>query len=358
MEPLNRKTILPYLSKNIFPHLKFIKEGKLESFEEVGGGLVSLIFRIVVDSKPLYIKQAIKELKLDGLSFLPSGYTFPSDFRWIFRDDRQLFEVKALNIFEKAVGKGFAPHVYYHDVKNRVMILSEVLSPKARLFEDIIDKKINLKACETLAKIAAKLANNTYGRIKPLRSSKEDKEIKYAKLKYQCLEVCNKLKPKEKKLVKKVQSNFVKESMKIDKVLVHGDYHPRNILIEDSKVGTCDLEEAHLGDPSFDIGILLGSCLLRADYHKNMKDLIIKAVLRTIKLFLQELKIPEDKERLENRIKKTMGGLMLGRLDGLSRKWTTWIKRESAKKSIRNHAVRIILDQDTPTFDLIKKIYT
>lgn len=356
MKRLNKKTILPYLKKHIFPHLDFINNGDLQGFKKVGGGLVSEVFRLVVDGKPFYLKQTVpgdkkyfrvlKEIKM------------PKDIdKYLFNDKRQIYEAKALKIFEKAVGLGVVPHIYYHDVDNKVLILSEVLTPKAKLFEDIIHKEINIGASKRLAEILAELVNNTYGKIGPLRPSDEDKKVKFTKLKWQCIEIYQKLNSKTKKLVKKTQTEFVEESMRINKVLVHGDYHPRNILIEGSKVGTFDLEEAHLGDPAFDIGILLGSYLLRIEYYKKIRDIGIKAVLEMIKTFMNKINIPEDKNKLENRIKKHMGGLMLLRIDGIASEWTHWFKRESAKKSVRKSAIKLILDNSTPQLQLIKEIY-
>lgn len=352
MERLNKKNILPYLEKNVYPHLNFITKGKLQYFKEVTGGLVSQVYRLVVDGTPFYLKQVIP-----GAQKYLRIIKAPKYFNYIFNDQRQIYEAKALRIFEEAVGYGIAPHIYCHDIPNKVLAISEVLSFEAKLFENIIHKEINLQASKNLAKIAARLVNNTYGKIKPLRSAIGDKRVKLAKLHFQCLYVYQKLDSINKKLVKNAQRELIKESMKINKVLVHGDYHPRNILVDGTKVGTVDLEEAHLGDPAFDIGILLGSYLLRADYHKNIHNQAIKSVEEIIKIYLKNLKIPENKKKLENRIKKHAGGLMLARIDGLSNKWTFWFKKESAKKSVRKHAAELILDDSTPLLKLINKIY-
>ncbi|MBZ9577586.1 phosphotransferase [Patescibacteria group bacterium] len=354
MERLNKQNILPYLEKDVFPHLDFVSKGKLEGFKDAGGGLVSEVLRLVVDGTPFYIKQAVPGSKK---YLIVLDIEIPIDFDHIFSDERQIYEAKALRIFEKVIGYGIAPHIYYHDVRNMVLVLSEVLTPKANLFENVIDKEINLDASKKLAEIAAELVNNTYGKVKPLRSTAGDKKTKFIKLKYQCLEVYSKLDSRSKKLVKEAQTELVKESMKINKVLVHGDYHPRNILVEGPKVGTCDLEEAHLGDPAFDIGILLGSYLLRIEYHKNIRNAGIKAVLAMIKTFMDKINVPENKNKLENRIKKHMGGLMLCRVDGFSGAWTKWFKKESAKKSMRKNATQLILDDSTPLPKLIKKLY-
>ncbi len=362
MKPLNKQNILSYLEKNIFSHLDFITQGQLQEFKKMKGGLVSRVFRLVVDKTPFYLKRVIKSVQYE--KFFPDQDN-QDDFekkalnevrKWIFNNNRQIPESRALKILEKKVNHDITPHIYYHDTSNRVLILSEVC-PDGKLLENIIDKKINLEASKNLAKFAAKLVSNTYGKTNPLRSVKEDKKVKFIKLKYQCLEVYKNLDPKIRNRVKILQTKFVQESMKINKVLVHGEYHPRNILVNGAKIGTFDLEEAHLGDPAFDIGILLGSYLLRADYHKNIRPLVIKSVLEMINVYLNKINIPENRKDLENRIKHYIGGLMLGRIDGISSSWTVWFKKENAKRTVRQHATQIILDDKTPLYNLIQKIH-
>jgi|GEM_PF-6524127 len=342
MKPLSSKNIHDYLQQNVFPHVNFITQGKIRGFKEAGGGLVSRVFRVLIDGTPIFLKQALPgEKKYEKII-----KNIPKEFNLVFNDQRQIYEVKALRIFEKAVGRGIAPHVYYHDTKNNVMVLSEVGGSRAKLFEDIISREINLTASKKLAIIAAKLVNNTYGKIKPLRSTKIDKKIQLAKLKIQCLNVYQNLSPSAQKKVRAEQEKFVKESIKINKVLVHGDYHPRNILVDGVRVGTVDLEEAHLGDPSFDFGILLAHYLLRGIYHRKIRAKALRTAQIMYRLFLQKIRIPENKKRLENRLRSTIGGMMLGRLDGISSAWTWWIKKENTKKEIRKMAVKIILDKN------------
>ena len=340
MEPLNKTNVEDYLKRNVFSHLKFVKSGQIQDVKIANAGLVSHVLRVVVDETPFYIKQSIpgqqKYLKI---------FKTPADFNYLFNDQRQIYELKALKIFEKAVGRGIAPHIYFYDKKNQILILSEVCFPKAKLLEDIISQEVNLKASIKLAKIAAELVNNTYDQIKPLRPYDGDQKIKFIKLKYQCLEVYQKLSSDVAVSVKKAQEKLIQESMEINNVLVHGDYHPRNILIDEEDVGTFDLEEAHLGDPAFDIGILLGSYLLRAVYYPKIRAQAFRAMKAMIQEFYNSLKVPEEKQALDRRIKQHAGGLMLCRIDGLPSRWTKWVKDERKKEKIRTVAADFILDQ-------------
>jgi len=340
MEPLNKTNIEDYLKRNVFPHLKFVKSGQIQDFKIANAGLVSHVLKIVVDGMPFYIKQSTP-----GQQKIFKIIRTPADFNYLFNDQRQIYEAKALKIFENAVGRGIVPHIYYYDKKNQILILSEVCSPKAKLLEDIIPKEINLKASIKLAKIASKLVNKTYGKVEPLRPGDGDKKIKFIKLKYQCLEVYQKLSSDVAVSVKKAQEKLIQESMEINNVLVHGDYHPRNILIDEEDVGTFDLEEAHLGDPAFDIGILLGSYLLRAVYYPKIRTQAFRAMKAMIQEFYNSLKVPEEKQALDRRIKQHAGGLMLSRIDGLPSRWTKWIKDERKKADIRVVATDFILDQ-------------
>src|SRR5262245_37277077 len=38
---------------------------------------------------------------------------------------------------------------------------------------------------------------------------------------------------------------------------IHGDYHPRNIIVSPSVTTAIDFEEARMGDPAFDIGYFI-----------------------------------------------------------------------------------------------------
>ena len=49
--------------------------------------------------------------------------------------------------------------------------------------------------------------------------------------------------------------------------LVHGDYSPKNILIEDHRMVILDCEVAWYGDPAFDVAFLLSHLLLKSAYH-------------------------------------------------------------------------------------------
>lgn len=46
--------------------------------------------------------------------------------------------------------------------------------------------------------------------------------------------------------------------------LVHGDYSPKNLLVDGSSVWVIDWEVAHFGDPSFDVAFLLNHLLLKS----------------------------------------------------------------------------------------------
>src|SRR5207247_10275537 len=38
---------------------------------------------------------------------------------------------------------------------------------------------------------------------------------------------------------------------------IHGDYHPRNIIVSPNLTTVIDFEEARMGDPAFDVGYFL-----------------------------------------------------------------------------------------------------
>lgn len=354
MQPLDQDKVLPYLESEVFPHLDFIKTGQLVEFEEAAGGLVSHVYRVVVDDKPFYLKQAKPKStkELDQLDI-------PQDLKLLFDSDRQFAESTALSIFkEKIDEQNLAPEIYFHDKNNLVLVLSEVLDNDSKLWLRVIPKEVNITAAKKLAKLSAEVTNKTYGKINPIRDNlKEDKKVQRIKLRYQCLEVYNKLSSPRKEQVKQAQRELFEKSTEINKVLVHGDFHHRNILVDGSDVGIVDFEEAHIGDPAFDIGILLGTQLLHYECQPKLREKILQSVKEMISLYFNTLNISIDIDRLKERIRKHMGGLMLSRIDGATSKWVNWIE-EFREDDIRDKASKIIISENNNLEHLINKIYS
>lgn len=96
--------------------------------------------------------------------------------------------------------------------------------------------------------------------------------------------------------------------------LVHGDYSPKNLLVDGERVTVLDWEVAHAGDPMFDIGFLLTHLICKAIVMPQHRD----ALHRCADAFLEAYRESAPTELDEPWAVQILGALILGRTDGLS----------------------------------------
>lgn len=99
--------------------------------------------------------------------------------------------------------------------------------------------------------------------------------------------------------------------------LVHGDFSPKNILINDDRMVLLDCEVAWYGDPAFDVAFLLNHFFLGSLYHapkvlehQDMVDIF----WRTYAQHRSSI----DANRIEGRLDLLLPMLLLARVDGKS----------------------------------------
>lgn len=110
--------------------------------------------------------------------------------------------------------------------------------------------------------------------------------------------------------------------------LVHGDFSPKNILINGNRMVLLDCEVAWYGDPAFDVAFLLSHLFLKSLYHApkvfNFQDMI-DVFWRTYEEGSSRL----DANQIEERLLSLLPMLLLARVDGKSPvEYLTSAKRE------------------------------
>ena len=340
---LSEDNLAAYIKKHLADKLDFGVNAKVRNVAVAGGGLVSAVFKARVGDHNLYFKQAIPG-RLDKVKELV-GEDVPEDAFVLWYDERQSAEVKALRIFNQAVPQGFVPVVYHHDTQNHIMVLSEVCGPGGVMLADVMNDEINIKHAGILGDNIARLANYTYGKFGELRDDALEKKIKAVKYRYEVGEVWGNISDSDTKhhVTEKV-SDFVITSSNMNSVLVHGDYHDRNILVCEDSCATYDLEESHWGDPAEDIGKLSTSYILRIIYFDKIRQVAYEAAIHLLDAYFETLKIPESREELESRIRIMIAGCLLMRVDGISSLWLPWVHDDAKKELTRQLAVALVLE--------------
>ena len=330
MTPLNETTIISYLNEKVLPHTR-LKGSGVEKVGKAGGGLSSLVFRVELSNGDvIFLKQVVE----GALGFTE----VPKDILILFSEDRQQFEVKAIRVFREAVGAKFAPEVIWFSPEDKILVLSDIAGVDGFILEDKFPEIITVEMSKQLGFIAAKLAKNTFGKAKPIRSDIIDRDIRKLKMKYLFEIAFDKLPGNRQQIEQRIKT-FVPIATDITSSVVHGDYHPRNIIVAHNHVAVFDFEESIIWDPVFDIATLLGHYLLRLLHHQEMKDKIIDCIMVLLESFYGDFGIVNGLKE-EFRIRNYAAGWMMFRIDGISP--AKWIIDEAEKQRIRDFVVKLL----------------
>lgn len=105
----------------------------------------------------------------------------------------------------------------------------------------------------------------------------------------------------------------------VSKVLVHGDFSPKNILLQPTISGiqpvVLDWEVAHIGHPSFDVGFMMTHLSLKA-IHASQPGAYVDAGHRFYAAYFLVSGLVEGEWR--DITLRTTGALMMARIDGKS----------------------------------------
>jgi len=127
--------------------------------------------------------------------------------------------------------------------------------------------------------------------------------------------------------------------------LVHGDFSPKNMLVEKSgSIVLIDYEVAHWGNPVFDLAYCLGHLMLKSWHLKKPVE-----ILKLMNEFITNY------NRQVSNLLPHLGLMLLARMDGKSP--VNYIQDEELKQIIRGAAINWIRGGDSGlnVFEAIKK---
>jgi aminoglycoside phosphotransferase (APT) family kinase protein len=137
--------------------------------------------------------------------------------------------------------------------------------------------------------------------------------------------------------------------------LVHGDYSPKNLLVDATQLLLIDCEVCHWGDPAFDTAFCLNHLLLKAQYRPEWAPQLLDAALVFWQTYsAMQPTVAADAETsasnhscasglaTETTTIEHLGALMLARIDGKSP--VEYICEEAMRARVRALARGLIYD--------------
>ena len=304
-----------------------VKVGESVLVEHLSGGVSCRVWKITVNEDRWVIKQALEKLDVQVDWF--------SDVERIHR------EHEVMKQLELVIPDCNVPKILHVDYINHIYLMT-CAEEGAETWKDLLMKGIfNVETARSAANILSQIHS---------RSNQIEEKIK-EKFYDQKYFVQLRIDPFHRFLIQKYPelspeiNALIFELTEQKTCLVHGDFSPKNMLVEKSgSIVLIDYEVAHWGNPVFDLAYCLGHLMLKTWHLKRSTE-----IHQLIKVFL------DNYTETVNNLLPHLGLMLLARMDGKSP--VNYIKDDDLKQIIRNTAIYWIRggDSDSNILSAIEK---
>ncbi len=292
----------------------------------LSGGVSCSVFKIVLGDKRWVIKQALEKLEVAADWF--------SDIERIHR------EHEVMEALFPLMPKGSVPKVVHVDYNNHIYLMScaedNALTWKEHLMNGNFDEKLAIEAGGMLKQLHE--CSSKFSEKNKLRFSDQTYFIQLR------VNAFHRHVIQKHPLLKNEIDLLILDVTRQKETLVHGDFSPKNMLIEsNNKIVLIDHEVAHWGNPVFDVAYCTGHLMLKGWHLNKQAD-----ALHLIHTFLTAYNL-----KIKNLIPH-LGLMLLARMDGKSP--VPYIKNEATKNIIRKVAISFIKEKHNDALKQIERV--
>lgn len=308
------KKLLDYLIKK-----RWITEFDDATVESLSGGVSGNVIKVKTPHRAFVVKQPLTKLRVKEDWF--------SDLNRVFT------EIKCLKLYNQIV-PGSVPKLLDVDKENYLFTM-EAVPKKAEVWKSkLLSGDINPKIGEKIVQSLASIHNYSHKNASIMDDFKNQDTFVQLRVDPYMRVVAE----KHPELKEKIEIE-IRRMLNQKEALVHGDYSPKNILVDKDKIYIIDFEVAHYGDPAFDLSFLLNHLLLKSIYMNKKANDFLNLLVNLNQLYIQTINFT-DKNRLERNAVQLLGILFLARVDGKSP--AEYITSEKDKTRIQNISYTLI----------------
>ncbi|RDZ39507.1 hypothetical protein C5C07_19240 [Haloferax sp. Atlit-4N] len=319
---LNTETAVSYLrDKGVVPEFVEIESTPL------GGGVSNGVFRINWDDDELVVKQPLADLNVEE--------DWPAD---VNRVHNEAAAARVYNdILEETRFSGLVvPSVRLEDCNEHVLALTAAPTSARMWKSDLLSGTVNSQVGSTLGGFLAVAHRHTEGNKSTQKQFNNYTPFEQLRLEPYHETVADRhpdVSGEIEREVERLRSRRV--------TLVHGDFSPKNVLVDDSnstrRLWLLDFEVAHWGDPVFDVSFMLNHLFIKSLYNHTQ----CVEYTATAEAFWDAY---ESGSKLESNFERSvlveLGVLMLARVDGKSP--VEYVENAETKSKLRTLAKRAI----------------
>jgi aminoglycoside phosphotransferase (APT) family kinase protein len=294
---------------------------------ELGGGVSNIVLLVegkapCGEARRWVVKQSLEKLRVED--------DWRSERSRIFR------EAEAIRALGPVLGQGAVPRVVYVGLEDYFFIMTAAPPGSVVWKEALLEGRVDMGVARQAGTLLALLI--TSSQRDPSFKTEFAERAVFDQLRIDPYYRTTAARHPE---VRPPIEQLIDDSWQIRTAIVHGDYSPKNLLVEGKHVLLIDFEVVHWGDPAFDAGFLLNHLFLKAFHLPRFGPQYFLAAHE----FWRELLKGSEKAELggfENMTLRHLGALMLARIDGKSP--VEYIRDEVTKDKVRRFAKHLLVE--------------
>jgi 5-methylthioribose kinase len=300
------------------------------NIRELGGGVSNTVLLVESDAGRFVLKQALGKLRVEQ--------------EWLSDRDRIFRESAALRKLAPLLPAGSLPAVLFEDRENFIFAMSAAASGSVCWKDLLLAGEILPATADRVGTLLAAIVSATW------RGAGWESE-------FGCQTIFDQLRidpyyrtaARRNPDIEPQAARLIEESAARRVSLTHGDWSPKNFLVDGSDVMAIDFEVVHYGDPSFDSAFLLNHLLLKSFYRPQWAEAYGAAAARFWNAFRVGVP-PED--WIEPATLDHLGWLMLARVDGKSP--AEYLRDPALVDRVRRFARQLIVSPPASVVEVFK----
>lgn len=222
-------------------------------------------------------------------------------------DNRIKDEYAVINTFRSRIANhDFITHALCSDYSELIIFESAPIEGKT-LLDQLLDGNVpDVELFEAIIRNLAVLHNATYKDDKLREQFENNKGFLEIKVKVQCLN------PSPDISLNEAINDFVRNSLELKHVLLHGDFAPKNIITWNDSHLFIDFEESAYSDPALDVGYFLAHLII----HQTIDGQSVRYDLpaRLLNIYLTTYAGAGIDSALVGRINRYVGIFLISRI--------------------------------------------
>lgn len=306
-----------------------VKSDEKITIDVLNGGVSGNVMKVKTADRTMVVKQALEKLKVKD--------------EWLSDPSRIITEKNCLEVYNNIIPK-VVPKLYFFDDANFLYGMECAPETSVMWKTDLLAKKLDFNIAVKVIMALLEVHEKT-SKDQKVKELFKDKTIFYELRIEPYFETVLKKHPK---LAKSIEESIA-IAMDQEVCLVHGDFSPKNILVDNKDIFILDFEVAHYGAPAFDLAFFANHFMLKAVKNKCIYEAYLSMLEFMMKIYFDKSKL-ENLKDLEKDTVNMLAVLFIARVDGKSP--AEYIIDESDKQLIRDFSYKVLND-DICTFEEI-----